>query len=228
MSILRHPLRAFHAFHFNTITAVTAPDRSRRSCTRPAMVVKIIMAVLTAALVFVPTPGSAATFTVTSTGASGPGTLHQAITDANNNPGPDTITFSTDINGIAIFLLGPAGEDANVSGDLDILDGGDLIIQGNGVANTVIDGGGIDRVFHVCPGGSCANTVTFNGVTIQNGRSLGLGGGILNSGATLNVQNSTIGGAAYDESAFSRSTASMFSSSTIWRTCASLSGPMIS
>jgi streptogramin lyase len=39
------------------------------------------------------------TFTVTSTGDSGAGTLRQAITDANANPGPDTINF--DISQVA-------------------------------------------------------------------------------------------------------------------------------
>ncbi len=36
---------------------------------------------------------SAGSFTVTSTADSGPGTLRQAILDANNNPGPDSILF---------------------------------------------------------------------------------------------------------------------------------------
>jgi hypothetical protein len=35
-----------------------------------------------------------ATFTVTNTGDNGPGSLHQAITDANSNPGPDNIVFN--------------------------------------------------------------------------------------------------------------------------------------
>ncbi|MGD8752472.1 MAG: CSLREA domain-containing protein, partial [Anaerolineales bacterium] len=109
------------------------------------------------------------------------------------NPNLDTITFTAATNGKPIFLAGTAGEDANATGDLDILDGGDLTIQGNGATNTLIDGNGTDRVFHICPGGGCANTVTFKGVTIRNG-SAGFGGGILNQGSTLNVQDSTIGG----------------------------------
>jgi hypothetical protein len=121
--------------------------------------------------------------------------LRGAITRANTNPDHDTITFAAVTNGAPIVLDGAASEDANASGDLDILDGGDLTIQGNGAANTIIDGGGIDRVFHVCPGGGCANTVTFNEITIRNGNVFGVGGGIFNNGATLNVQNSTIGGA---------------------------------
>lgn len=39
-------------------------------------------------------PAQAASFVVTSTSASGPGSLAQAIADANANPGPDMITFN--------------------------------------------------------------------------------------------------------------------------------------
>jgi hypothetical protein len=41
-----------------------------------------------------PTVSAAAGFVVSNTNDSGPGSLRQAITDANNNPGLDTITFS--------------------------------------------------------------------------------------------------------------------------------------
>ncbi|MGD8752501.1 MAG: hypothetical protein PVG14_13820, partial [Anaerolineales bacterium] len=133
------------------------------------------------------------TYEVTNTDNSGAGSLRQAITDANNHLGPDTITFAASTNGIPIVLSGAAGEDNNASGDLDILDGGDLTIQGNGVSNTIIDGGGIDRVFHVCPGGGCTNTITLSGVTIQNGSPGFLGGGgIRNAGGTTILDGSTI------------------------------------
>jgi predicted outer membrane repeat protein len=48
-------------------------------------------------------------------------------------------------------------------------------------------------VFHICPGGGCANTVTLTGMTIRNGNTGGAGG-IYNQ-ATLIVQDSTVGGA---------------------------------
>ncbi len=53
-------------------------------------------------------------------------------------------------------------------------------------------------MFHISPGDGCANTVTLVGVTVRNGNAgIGGGGGILNSGATLNVENSTIGRAGF-------------------------------
>jgi hypothetical protein len=88
------------------------------------------MATLLAMLV-VWQPDWADPYIVTNTNDSGPGSLWQAITDANNNPGADTITFDpeTDLN--FIVLAGAPDENGNASGDLDILDGGDLTIQGN-------------------------------------------------------------------------------------------------
>jgi hypothetical protein len=154
-------------------------------------VVAALLALLTG-LLAVTQPGAADPYVVMNTNNSGTGSLRQAITDANNHIGADTITFAAATNGNPIVLAGAAGEDANVSGDLDILDGGDLTIQGNGAANTIIDGGGIDRVFHIYPGGVCTNTVTLTGVTIRNGSVTGTGGGICNAAGTTTVDGSTV------------------------------------
>ena len=127
------------------------------------------------------------------TAAPGDCSLRGAITRANANPGLDTITFAAVTNGAPIVLSGAANEDGNASGDLDILDGGDLTIQGNGAVKTIVDGAGIDRVFHVCPSGICANTVTFNDVTIRNGKIVtSVGGGILNGGGMTMVDGCTV------------------------------------
>src|SRR5512132_1754955 len=48
---------------------------------------------------------SAATFTVTNTADSGPGSLRQAILDANANPGLDTIAFN--IPGAGVHTISP-------------------------------------------------------------------------------------------------------------------------
>ncbi len=51
-------------------------------------------------------PLAAATFTVTNTNDSGPGSLRQAIVDANANAGADTIAFN--IPGAGVHTIAPA------------------------------------------------------------------------------------------------------------------------
>ena len=82
--------------------------------------------------------------------------------EANALHGADTIGVP-----VGTYTLSIAGtdEDAGATGDLDVTD--DLTINGAGAAATIIDGGGLDRVFHVFTG----STVTISGVTIQNGKS---------------------------------------------------------
>ena len=55
-----------------------------------------------------------------------------------------------------------AGEDAGATGDLNIRD--HVTIVGAGAASTIVDGGGLDRVFKVNFG-----TVTISGLTVRNG-----------------------------------------------------------
>lgn len=102
--------------------SVIARIPARRIC---LSAVAVLLALL-AGLLVVTQPARANTYNVTNTSNSGSGSLRQAITDAYNNPGADIITFDVAINGTPIVLSGAAGEDANASGDLDILDGGDL------------------------------------------------------------------------------------------------------
>jgi CSLREA domain-containing protein len=133
----------------------------------------------------------AATFVVTKTADTNDGacdadcSLREAIIAANASPGPDVITLPA---GTYTLTIAGAGEDGGATGDLDIL--GDLTINGAGASTTVVDGGGIDRVFHIVS----AFTVVFNNLTIQGGiANLDNGGGLLNEGtATLN--NCVIGG----------------------------------
>lgn len=116
-------------------------------------------------------PVYAASFIVTKTADTNDGvcdadcSLREAIGAANASPGADTITFAPALNGSPIPLSIPgADENANATGDLDIT--GDLTITGNGEAATLIDGNALDRVFHIVSGG-----VTFNDLTVQNGRT---------------------------------------------------------
>jgi len=90
--------------------------------------------------------------------------LRGAILNSNTDTGNGyLITFDPAVTTVTLSR-GGTGEEANDTGDLDILD--DLTITGNGANNTIIDGANIDRVFDIRTAGL---TAIFNGVTIQNG-----------------------------------------------------------
>jgi hypothetical protein len=107
--------------------------------------------------------------TVCQTVNAGECTLRAAIMEANALAGPDDVVVPA---GTYVLTIAGQGEDAAVTGDLDIT--GDLSIMGAGPATTIVDGGALDTVFHILSG----NTVEISGVTIRNGS----GGGISNSG----------------------------------------------
>jgi CSLREA domain-containing protein len=121
-------------------------------------------------------------------------TLRAAISAANTNTavqgcppgsfGHDTITFSVD--GV-ILLTQPGADDYNLVGDLDIWE--PLTIVGNGIDRTVVDAGGIDRVFDVHPTTFPAEqSVTLQDLTIQGGQSAGFGGGVRHNSGSLTLQ----------------------------------------
>lgn len=80
-------------------------------------------------------------------------------------------------------LTGAPNEDNAASGDLDILGTCPstsiatpcLTITGISAASTFIDGGNVDRIFHIIG----RNTVKITGVTLRNGRVLGTDGGAI-------------------------------------------------
>jgi uncharacterized repeat protein (TIGR01451 family) len=137
----------------------------------------------------------AASFTVTRTDDPAPDgcnpgdcSLREAIIDANATPGADTISLGPGAHTLAIAGI---DEDLATTGDLDITD--DLTISGVNSATTIIDGGGLDRVFDVIAG-----NVTFSGVTIRNGAAteagIDTGGGIRYQveNGTLNIVSSAL------------------------------------
>ncbi len=87
--------------------------------------------------------------------------LREAVINTNNNdtsgspdcpagealPDQDQIVFDPGLDGAPITLaIAGAGEDAAMTGDLDITE--DLAITGNGPQRTIIDAGGIDRAIN--------------------------------------------------------------------------------
>jgi len=109
--------------------------------------------------------------TVTNTNDSGPGSLRQALADANND----------DIIGFAV-----TGTIGLTSGELVV--NRSITISGPGANNLVVDGNAKDRVFHIASG----ETVTISDLTITNGYTTGFGGGIHNEDATLTLNGCTI------------------------------------
>jgi len=108
-------------------------------------------------------------FTVTNLDDSGPGSLRQAIESANRHPGPDFIHFDPGLRGTI-----------NLTRPLYIID--DLKIDGPGIGQIKISGGGATQVFFVT--GFHAD-VAMTGLTIIKGKAATHGGGIVNFGARL-------------------------------------------
>ncbi|MFN8530808.1 MAG: choice-of-anchor Q domain-containing protein [Anaerolineae bacterium] len=126
-------------------------------------------------------------FVVTTLNDSGDGSLRQAITNANNIAGSDTITFTAAANGTIAYL----SDMPNIVSTITII--------GNSPANTILSGNGARRVLTLATG----NTLNVSNLTIRDG-SNSLGGGIY-AGGILNVFNvyfinnvaSSVGGAIF-------------------------------
>lgn len=161
-------------------------------------------------------PLHAATFTVSSPADSGPGSLRQAILDANAAPGSDDVIFQSGFTG-TIFL----------SSSFSISDS--ITISGPGAAALSVDGNG-NRIFDV-DGGLGTIAVSIRGLTLTEGglfpsefiaggaiavrnanlmlidsvvshSSASFGGGLYLAGGTHLIRNSTISGNGVFNQAF--------------------------
>jgi hypothetical protein len=118
-----------------------------------------------------PTPSPTPTLIVTNTNDSGPGSLRQALADANDG------------NVIGFAVTGTIGL---TSGELLVTRS--IIISGPGTENLAVNGNNQSRVFHIASG----QTVTISGLTISNGHVSDSGGGIYNDHAVLILNDCTI------------------------------------
>jgi hypothetical protein len=143
------------------------------------------------------------TITVVNTNDSGPGSLRQALADANND---DTIEFA--VTGAIGLTTGELLVDKRIT------------IAGPGAENLAIDGSSKDRVFYIASG----RTVTISGLTIINGYTTGFGGGIHNDHASLTLNNCTVtanngsgsqGGGIYNDAENSGSASLEISNSSV-------------
>ncbi len=119
-----------------------------------------------AALCLLPTlTANAQSVTVTNTNNSGPGSFRQAILDAEDG---DAILFADAIDGTAITLTTPVVIDKP------------LIINGNGVTDTMLNGGDASRLLQITTAGSEA--VIINDIAFSHAVSAGNGGAISYTG----------------------------------------------
>jgi CSLREA domain-containing protein len=143
----------------------------------------------------------AATITVNTTedelNNDGDCSLREAITAANMDTatdgcpagsGTDTVYLP---DGIISTALSGSGEEGNLTGDYDIFTS--MTLKGAGVSNTVIDGNGLDRVFHITENAS----VQISDLTISDGDpGIGAGGDVLLYDGHLTLINSRVMNAA--------------------------------
>ncbi len=136
-------------------------------------------------LLFVSGTAGAATFTVTNLNDSGPGSLSQAITDANGAAGDDTIIF--DLPGAGPHTIGLSNPLPTINSNLSILNdrAGDEAVTVRKNDSTVIQ----FEIFRVNSG----LTVLMSGLTLSNGVGGSQGGGALNNaGSTVTLRNCTL------------------------------------
>jgi len=182
----------------------TVPPNSRRtySCVPPT-----------------PTPSPTPTTVVTNTNDSGPGSLRQALADANNG---STINFDPSLNGQRIMLT---SDELVIDKNVTINGPGPNLLGVYRSSQTSF------RVVHVIP----ATTVTISGLTISGGSSDQRGGGgILNDHAILTldsciVQNSvtaqfSAGGGIYNDGSGGSATLTILNSTVIGNSAYSAGG----
>lgn len=101
---------------------------------------------------------SAATFTVTTSNDAGPGSLRQAIVDANDTPGAHTISFDL-----------PAATTIAVASTLPIIQRASVIISGGDVPGLSISGNGAQPLLLIGPGNT---SLLLSDVILRDGQSL--------------------------------------------------------
>ncbi len=156
--------------------------QSRRDARRRSRRAALIAGAVTGSAAIAAPAAGAATFTVTDTGDAGPGTLRQAVADANANAGADMIDAS-----------GVSGTITLTSGQLAVTGG--LEIDGPGAGALTVSGGGSSRVLDF---GSVGEDLTVTGMTITGGAAPSSedGGGIDFDGTNLRLDDVTLTGNA--------------------------------
>ena len=122
-----------------------------------------------------------AIFDVSTLADSGPGSLRDAIAQANATAGADTITFQSAVTGTI----------ALTTGQIAITDS--VTIDGPGAAALAVSGSDLSRVFYLYNPAVAPIDVTISGLTITDGRSVvEPGGAIRASGENLTLEDAIV------------------------------------
>jgi len=131
----------------------------------------VAIAGVASSVAFLAPPAGAATFDVTSTNDSGPGSLRQAVADANLAPGADTISFAV-------------GGTIRLTSGIAVSSG--LALEGPGADLLTVSGGGTSPILFA----SATTNLTISGLTLADGAAPGQGGGAINNnGGTVTVSD---------------------------------------
>jgi len=121
----------------------------------------------------------ATTFTVSNLTDSAPGSLRDAVDDANANSGADDVVFQS----------GLSGQITLTTGEVTITEA--LAVHGPGASVLAVSGNGNDRVFKINPYVEEA-PVSIAGLTVTDGYAATNGGGINNIDADFTLSDSVI------------------------------------
>jgi hypothetical protein len=138
----------------------------------------------------------AATYVVTNTNDSGPGSLRNAVETANASLSDDTIVF--DISGcpneICTIVLssGELSVQSAESGPFSDTSGNVTVLNPSGPQHIVLSGNNTNRIFH----GELGSDLTIEGITLEKGYSSGgtylQSGGAVMSEGKLTLRNSVV------------------------------------
>ncbi|HSS06800.1 MAG TPA: right-handed parallel beta-helix repeat-containing protein, partial [Rhodanobacteraceae bacterium] len=142
---------------------------------------KLVLTLFGAAVAAASPLAGAATFTVTNVNDAGPGSLRDAIAQANAASGADTVQFQANLTG-AIAL----------ASEIVITD--TLNLAGPGVGRITVDGATATRLFKVQHAGGSAITATFSGLTLARGHAPDEGGAIWSTGDNVVVEGCILDG----------------------------------
>jgi hypothetical protein len=121
---------------------------------------------------------------------AGPGSLRQAVLNANANPGPDVITFDPTFFASARTITLSSGQ-INITGP--------ATITGPGASLATVSGNNTSRVLYIDAIGQ-GNAVDISGLSLVNGKTAGTGGAVFNqdealtlTGCVITGNNATVG-----------------------------------